>query len=123
MPSTRRTLLYGLALVGLVLAAGVVSATVAERRALAAETAYVEGHLESADCLSDWGTNEGAGPSRDARITRVSSDGVYVRVTLPYAYTVGTGDDRVFADTASEAVYRVTPTDAHRVSGDDVTVC
>ncbi len=126
-PHSRRPLRYALALVvfvALVTAALAVGATVAERRALTAKTEYVDHRLEQqADCLSDWGADEGAGPDRDAEIRRVTLGGVYVDVTVPYAYTVGDVDDRVFADTASRATYAVTPTTTTRVGGDDVDVC
>ncbi|MBX0321580.1 hypothetical protein EGH21_00920 [Halomicroarcula sp. F13] len=119
-----RTLRYVAVLVVLAAAVLAVGATTAERRALDAESEYVDHRLEQqAACLSDWGTDEGAGPSRDAEIRQVTLGGVYVDVTVPYAYTVGTGDDRVFADTASRATYVVTPTTTTRVGGDDVAVC
>jgi hypothetical protein len=118
---TTRRLLYGLVL--LVVVVGVWTVPLAGQRALAAEEDYVADRLSDTLCLTDWGVNEGAGPSRDASITGLSTSGVRVHVTVPYAYTTESDGEPVFADTASEATYVVTPVTTRRVSGDDLPVC
>ncbi|WP_276271526.1 hypothetical protein [Haloarcula litorea] len=122
MPTTRRTALSAVLALCVVLA-GVAAVWGAEQRALAAEADHVRDRLDGATCLTDGGVNEGAGPSRSARVTGVSPGGLRVSVTLPYAYTVGAGDDRVFADTASEAVYEVGPLGVRRVRGTEIDPC
>jgi hypothetical protein len=118
---TARRLLYGLVL--LVVVVGVWTVPLAGQRALAAEEDYVADRLSDNPCLTDWGVNEGAGPSRDASIRGLSTSGVRVHVTVPYAYTTESDGEPVFADTASEATYVVTPVTTRRVSGDDLPVC
>lgn len=120
MPS-RRTLLAGLAVV-LVVSTAAAAVPLAERRALAAEESYVADRLDDADCLDDWGTMEGAATKRVA-VTGVTPGGLRVSVEMPYAYTTEVDGERVFADTASEAVYAVSPTDARRERGDEITLC
>ena len=95
----------------------------AGQRALAAEEEYVADRLSDTPCLTDWGVNEGAGPSRDASITGLSTSGVRVHVTVPYAYTAESDGEPVFADTASDATYVVTPVTTRRVGGDDLPAC
>lgn len=121
VPSTqsRRALLATLCV--LVVAAAV-AVPLAERRALRAEQAHVADRLGTAACLDDWGVNEGAGPSREASVTGVTAGGLRVAVTLPYAYSTTDGGT-VYADTASEAVYAVTLTDARRLGGETVDPC
>jgi hypothetical protein len=96
---------------------------IAEGRALEAEEAYVADRLENASCLSDWGTSEGAGPSKDASITKVTTHRLQISVTLPYAYTTEAGNETMYADFASEAVYEVSPTRVQRIRGDDISPC
>lgn len=117
-----RRLIAGVVL-ALVVTAGLLSVQVAESRAMDAESAYVTAQLESASCLSDWGINEGAGPSADASVTGVTASGVRVSVTLPYAYTVEREGEPLFADTASRAVYEVSLTGTRRVRGDTISPC
>jgi hypothetical protein len=118
---TTRRLLAGVVL--LLVVASVWTVPLAGQRALAAEEDYVADRLSDTLCLTDWGVNEGAGPSRDASITGLSTSGVRVHVTVPYAYTTESDGEPVFADTASEATYVVTPVTTRRVSGDDVPTC
>jgi hypothetical protein len=118
---TARLLLYGL--VVLVVVVGVWTVPLAGQRALAAEEDYVATHLANESCLTDWGVNEGAGPSKDASIAGLSTSGVRVHVTVPYAYTTESDGEPIFADTASEATYVVTPVTTRRVSGDDLPTC
>jgi hypothetical protein len=118
---TTRRLLAGVVL--LLVVASVWTVPLAGQRALATEEDYVADRLSDTLCLTDWGVNEGAGPSRDASITGLSTSGVRVHVTVPYAYTTESDGEPVFADTASEATYVVTPVTTRRVSGDDLPVC
>lgn len=111
------------ALALLLVVTGVWTVPLAGQRALAAEEEYVADRLSDTPCLTDWGVNEGAGPSRDASIREVSPSGVRVHVTVPYAYTTESDGEPMFADTASEATYVVTPVTARRVSGDDLPAC
>jgi hypothetical protein len=118
---TTRRLLAGVVL--LLVVASVWTVPLAGQRALAAEEDYVADRLSDTLCLTDWGVNEGAGPSRDASITGLSTSGVRVHVTVPYAYTTESDGEPVFADTTSEATYVVTPVTTRRVSGDDLPAC
>jgi hypothetical protein len=118
---TTRRPLYGLVL--LVVGVGVWTVPLAGQRALAAEEDYVADRLSDTPCLTDWGVNEGAGPSRDASITKLSTSGTHVRVTVPYAYTTEHDGEPIFADTASEATYVVTPVTTRRVGGDALPAC
>lgn len=118
-----RTRLLALAFVVTVVAAVPLSIVVLEQRALSEEEAYIAHQLENASCLTDWGVNEGAGPRRDASITKRTGFSVLVRVTVPYSHTVKTDDGQLFADSASEATYEVTFTDARRISGDEISPC
>lgn len=120
MPSRRR-LLPGIAFV--VVFAAVLSVPLAEHRALSAEGDYLEDRLENAPCLADWGTFEGSGPSANASVTGVDAFGLRVRITVPYSYRTRSENTTIHADTASRAVYIVSPVHARRVSGDAVSVC
>lgn len=120
MPSQRQllTLLLSLAII-----ATIVSVPVVEKRALDAENAYISDQLEGEECLTDWGVNEGAGPTKDASITGFTGTGVRVDVTMPYAYTTEDEQEPIFADTASEAVYEVNLTNTRRLGGDTISPC
>jgi hypothetical protein len=102
---------------------GIWTVPLAGQRALAAEEEYVADRLSGASCLADWGVNEGAGPSRDASIRGLSASGVRVHVTVPYATETVVDNSTVYGDTASEAVYLVTPLSTRRVEGDDLPAC
>lgn len=91
----------------------------AERRALAAEQAYLEAQLRNASCVESWGTNATVGIEEEATTVNRTKDGLYVEVTHPYWY----GTDRVEADSGSTALYLVTPETVERVRGDDVSPC
>ena len=119
--NSRRRLVYGTVVV-IIVAAAVTSVFVAQQRALAAEEEYVTAHLEDESCLSDRGVNEGAA-NREVSIEGVTIGGVRVAVSMPYAYTTGEDGEQIFADAASDAVYVVTLTDTHRISGDEVSIC
>ncbi|MFB6184723.1 MAG: hypothetical protein ABEI96_09235 [Haloarculaceae archaeon] len=120
MPS-RRTVLAGL-IVGVVALGAVATVASAPTRATNAESDYVATRLADAACLDDWGVNEGAA-SGSVAVTGLSPGGVRVSVTLPYAYRVETDEGPVFADTASEAVYVVSPFRTRRISGDEIAPC
>jgi hypothetical protein len=120
MPSRRA--LFALALTLVLVIAGVGAVQAAEGRAADAERAYITDRLENAACLEDWGVDEGA-VSRSVAVTGPSGVGLRVAVTMPYAHTVEIDGEAVFADTATEAVYRVTLTDTTRLEGDTVAPC
>jgi hypothetical protein len=90
--------------------------------ALSAEESYVADQLETASCLTDWGANEGAA-NKEAAVTDLTPRGVYVSVSLSYAYTTQNDNETIHADTASKAVYEVTLNDTRRISGDDISPC
>lgn len=122
MPS-QKVLVSTFVLVLLIVAGSTLASIIAEDRALDAEEDYVAGNLEDTSCLTEWGTSEGAGPSKDASVTKVTTSGVRVTVTLPYAYTAESDGETVYADTASEALYRVKFTGTQRLAGDEITPC
>ena len=111
------------AVVLLVAVAGILSATAAERRALAAEEDLLADRLSAATCLETWGTNEGGGPRREATVTGIAADGVRVRVTVPYAYSTTIDGRTLHADAASRAVYVVSVGASRRIAGDTVAPC
>lgn len=120
---TRRRLLGGLGLVTAGGAGAALSGQLAIRRAFAAEEAYVADRLDDADCLSDWGVDEGGATKRSSVVGPVPV-GLRVAIELPYAYTTETEEgEPLFADTASEAVYDVTPLGTRRVRGDEISPC
>lgn len=122
MPS-RKVLVSTFVLVLLIVAGGALATITVEDRALDAEEEYVASNLENRSCLTEWGTREGAGPSTDASVTKVTTSGVRVTVTLPYAYTTESDGETIYADTASEAVYQVNFTETQRLTGDEITPC
>jgi hypothetical protein len=117
--TSRRTLLLVLLVLGAALA---LSVPTAERWAYAAEERHVADRLDGADCLTDWGTDEGAATGRTG-VVGVAPDGLQVRVRLPYAYTVSRDGGPLYADTASTAVYRVSLAGVERLRGDRVAPC
>jgi hypothetical protein len=119
--SSSRRVVYGIALL-IVVAGAVGSVFAAQQRALTAEEVYVSNQLANKSCLSDWGINEGVGVG-EGSTTGVTVGGVRVAVTLPYAYTTETDEGTVYADSISHAVYAVTATDVHRISGDRISIC
>lgn len=93
-----------------------VSNWTARERALDAEGSYVTDILQNQSCLEDWGTTATTA-SKQATVTKRTSDGVYVEVTYPYWYTT----EHVEGDSSTEARYVVTDENTERRSGDPVT--
>lgn len=88
----------------------------AKERALAAEESYLTGKLQNISCLEEWGTTETT-VSKQATVTKRTSDGVYVEVTHPYWYTTEQSE----ADSSTEALYVVSDEGTERRSGDSVS--
>lgn len=121
--TSRRRLLYGLVLAVLVVG-GVFSALgVAEQRVFSAEETYVANQLNNASCVIEWGVNEGIGLDPEMAVTGFSGGGLRVAVAVPYNFAEQEDNDTTVGITASEAVYRVTPTETRRLSGDGVVNC
>lgn len=114
---------FAVFLIALLVTGGAVSSMfIVEDRARSAEEKHVSEQLEAATCLTDWGVNEGA-VQKEVSITGVTSNGVLVKVVVPYAHTVETDEGPLFADTSSEAVYEVSLTKTTRVRGDTISPC
>jgi hypothetical protein len=118
-----RRLLYGLALAVFVLGGGFAGMEAAEQRAFSAEETYVTNQLDDASCLVEWGVNDGVGLQPEMAVTGLSGGGLRVMVAVPYHVAEQDGNQTTVGDTASEAVYRVTPTETRRLSGDDISYC
>ena len=91
---------------------------VAEQRAIEAEESYLVEKLESASCLTGWGTEETTAQTT-ATVAERTAEGVVVEVTHAYWYST----DFVEADGASEARYVVTENEARRIQGDTISPC
>lgn len=56
-------------------------------------------------------------------VTGLSGGGLRVTVAVPYHVVEQESNQTTVSDTTSEAVYRVTPTETRRLSGDDISYC
>lgn len=120
---SRRRLLYGLVLAVLVIGGGFSAIGAAEQRAFSAEETYVTNQLDDASCLVEWGVNEGVGLKPKMAVTGLAGNGLRVTVAMPYHVAEQDSNQTTVGDTTSEAVYRVTPTETRRLSGDDISYC
>lgn len=119
----RRRLLYGLVLGVVVIGGGFSTMGAAEQRAFSAEESYVTNQLDDASCLVEWGVNDGVALRPEMAVTGLAGGGLRVTVAVPYHFAKRDGNQTIVGDTASEAVYRVTPTETQRLSGDDISYC